>query len=71
MISLSERLAETFPHVRVDFYILNDGSIKFGEMTFSTNSGLRITEWAPAKQNHIYGDLIRLPMKSPMPIRML
>ncbi len=30
LIELAEKLAEGFPHVRVDFYILNDGSIKFG-----------------------------------------
>ena len=43
LIELAEKLAAGFAHVRVDFYVLNDGSIKFGEMTFSSASG--ICEW--------------------------
>ena len=66
LIQLSERLSEGFPHVRVDFYILHDGSVKFGEMTFSPASGLR--DWDSEEQDRAYGDLLRLPArKSPMP----
>ena len=67
MIDLSEKLSEDFSHVRIDFYILNDGSVKFGEMTFSPASGLR--DWDSAEQDRIYGDLLHLPVqKSPRPV---
>lgn len=59
MIRLAGILAEGFPHVRVDFYVLNDGSIKFGEMTFSTASGF--VNWQPKEYNRILGDMITLP----------
>lgn len=65
LIELSEKLAVGFPHVRVDFYVLNDGSLKFGEMTFSSASGA--CRWNPPEQDRIYGDLIHLPPKSPLP----
>ena len=68
MIQLAERLSEGFPHVRVDFYILNDGSVKFGEMTFSPVSGLR--DWDTPEQDRTYGGLLHLPEhKSPIPVR--
>ena len=65
MIKLAEKLSEGFPHVRVDFYIMNDGSIRFGEMTFSSSSG--ILHWNPPEQNTIYGKLIKLPPKREIP----
>ena len=67
LIKLAETLANGFPHVRVDFYILNDGSLKFGEMTFTTANGM--CKWNPPEQNRIYGNLIKLPSKSPIPKR--
>ena len=39
MISLTRTLCAGFDHVRVDWYVLNDGSIKFGEMTFTSAGG--------------------------------
>lgn len=39
MIRAAEKLAEQFNHVRVDFYSLDNGDIKFGEMTFTPASG--------------------------------
>ena len=48
--------------------ILNDGSLKFGELTFSSASGT--CKWNPSEQNKIYGDLIQLPMKKPIPQKM-
>lgn len=39
MVKVAEKLAEGFSHVRVDLYNI-DGKIYFGEMTFSTGSGL-------------------------------
>ena len=67
LINLAETLAEGFAHVRVDFYILNDGQIKFGEMTFTSGSGN--CKWNPPKQNEIYGEMIRLPEKKSIPTR--
>ncbi|MBQ8261055.1 MAG: hypothetical protein IJZ00_02105 [Lachnospiraceae bacterium] len=40
MIEIAEKLATGFPHVRVDLYQLNDGTIKFGEMTFTSDCGV-------------------------------
>jgi hypothetical protein len=40
MIQVAEKLAEDFPHVRVDLYNV-DGRIVFGEMTFYSGSGYR------------------------------
>lgn len=69
LISLAEKLSEGFAHVRVDFYILNDGTLKFGEMTFTSASGS--CKWNPPEQNRIYGDLITLPPKSPIPQKLI
>ena len=52
LIELTEKLAANFPHIRIDFYILNDGTIKFGEMTFSSYSGTCI--WNPPEQDRIW-----------------
>ncbi len=38
MVTLAEKLASEFSHVRVDFYNIN-GQIYFGEMTFTNGSG--------------------------------
>lgn len=65
MVELAERLAAGFAHVRVDFYVLNDGSIKFGEMTFTSASG--DCNWSDEQANQRFGDLIMLPIKSPIP----
>lgn len=58
LLNLSEKLSEGFPFARVDFYRLNDGSWKFGEMTFTPASGL--SKWKPAEYNKILGDKIQL-----------
>lgn len=66
MISLAETLAAGFALVRVDFYVLNDGSLKFGEMTFTPATGTN--EWHPPEQNLIYGEMLTLPEKKyPLP----
>lgn len=67
ILELAEKLSQGFAHVRVDFYVLNDGSTKFGEMTFTSASG--VCEWNPPEQDRIYGELIKLPEKSPFPIK--
>ena len=55
IIEIAERLSRGFSHVRVDFYILNDGKIKFGEMTFTSNSGTCF--WIPDVYDSILGNL--------------
>lgn len=59
LLNLAEKLAAGFPHVRVDFYILNDGTIKFGEFTFTSFSG--ICDWRPKETNLMLGNLVVLP----------
>ena len=61
MLMLAEKLAEGFCLVRVDFYCLNDGSIKFGEMTFTPFSGAYV--WNPPEYNRIWGDMVDLSME--------
>lgn len=58
MIWAAEMLARQFNHVRVDFYSLDDGDIKFGEMTFTPASGRMV--WNPPEYDRIIGDLFDL-----------
>lgn len=62
MIELARTLSKGFPHVRVDFYVLNDGSIKFGEMTFTSSSG--DNKWSPKIYDYKLGQLFDLPKKT-------
>ncbi len=55
---VAEALAAGFEHVRVDLYILDDGTVRFGEMTFTTLSGL--ASWDPPSYNREFGALIDL-----------
>ena len=59
MIRLAEILSKGFPHVRVDFYRLNDGTIYFGEMTFTSASGS--CKWNEEQINLELGKMIKLP----------
>ena len=61
VITLSEKLSEGFSLVRVDFYLPNDGSIKFGELTFTPDSGMMRFKPEFQKYNQLFGDLIVLP----------
>lgn len=56
MLELSRKLSESFSHVRIDWYDLPDGRILFGEMSFSTWSGLK--KFIPDKYDRIFGELI-------------
>ena len=58
MIKLSEKLADTLPFVRVDFYSIK-GKIIFGEMTFYPTDGR--DPFYPKKYNKIIGDYLKLP----------
>lgn len=62
MISLAEKLGEGFNHVRVDFYRMDDGTIYFGEMTFTSCSGY--SKWNNNEIDRKLGDLIKLPKKA-------
>ena len=53
MITIAEKLSEGFIHVRVDLYLLNDSDIRFGEMTFSSSSG--VCPWDPPKTDYEIG----------------
>jgi TupA-like ATPgrasp len=59
MIELSKKLSRDFPHVRVDFYYVNN-QIKFGEMTFYHQSGLG--EIRPGTFDIEWGNLLKLPI---------
>lgn len=59
MIGLAERLAEGMPHVRADFYRLDDGKLYFGELTFTSMGG--ICAWDPPETNLMMGALVELP----------
>ena len=60
MLEKAEVLAKNFNFVRVDFYILNDDSIKFGEMTFTPFSG--VGHWNKTEWNMKFGEMIKLPI---------
>ena len=61
MINLSEILADGFPHVRIDWYIVQQ-SLFFSEITFFDASGF--DEFIPEEYNYILGDWIALPEKT-------
>lgn len=58
MINLADKLASEFKFVRVDLYRLDDGSIYFGEMTFTPGIGL--THWSNESINDYIGELMVL-----------
>ena len=53
MLSVAEKLADGFPHVRVDLYRMESGKLYFGEMTFTPSSGRRA--WTPPEMDLIMG----------------
>lgn len=55
MIEIAEQLSVGFPFVRVDLYSPKDGTIKFGEMTFTPASGM--CKWSNDVINRELGDL--------------
>lgn len=58
LINISETLSKGFKHVRTDFYILNNNTIKFGEMTFTPNSG--IVHFSKEEYNEYFGNKIHI-----------
>jgi hypothetical protein len=59
MIFLAKTLSKCFVLVRVDFYVLNDGSLKFGELTFTPCSGQ--SRWNLPEYDLVLGQMITLP----------
>jgi len=66
MLRLVNVLCQSFALVRVDLYSVS-GKVYFGEMTFTPQNGFG--KFDDIKQNRIYGDLIKLPPKSPIPMK--
>ena len=60
MIEIAEILSEGFSYVRVDLYELDNGEIKFGEMTFTPRSGY--FHWTPPEIDGIWGEKIKLSL---------
>ena len=65
LLSLAEKLSQGFNHVRADFYITNEGKIYFGEMTFTSCSG--ICDWKPDYMDMYFGNLLELPIDKNKP----
>ena len=59
LISVTERLAQRFPYIRIDWYVVAD-RIYFGEMTFHHGGGYE--RILPVEWDKILGDKIQLPM---------
>lgn len=59
MIDIAQKLCAGFAMVCVDLYRLNNGDIKFGEMTFSRTTGA--AKWNAEKYNRMLGKMIKLP----------
>ena len=57
MVALSERLSESIPFVRVDFYEVA-GELYFGEMTFYPGSGFE--EFSPEEWDERLGDMLSI-----------
>lgn len=60
MIALSETLAKGIPHIRVDWYLIDD-QLYFGELTFFDGSGLG--PWDKDEDDLLMGSWIQLPEK--------
>ena len=65
MVKIAAQLCRGFAFVCVDLYRLNNGDIKFGEMTFTRTSGLG--QWNDENINLKLGEMITLPAPSPIP----
>ena len=65
LLRLAETLADGFEFVRVDFYRLDDGSCRFGEMTFSPSGGN--AQFDPPEYNAKIGALFDFTPGNRMP----
>lgn len=69
LIGSAEKLAEEFALVRCDFYIVDGNELRFGEMTFTPASGVSLIK--PEKLQRKFGNMLVLPQKSPIPVRIV
>ena len=58
LLKCAERLAKGLPFARMDFYVLEDGNIKFGEITFCPMSGFQ--KWRPEKMDLVFGEMLTI-----------
>lgn len=58
LLCAAKKLAKDQPFVRTDFYVLEDGSIRFGEITFYPMSGME--KWTPDEMDLKLGKMIDL-----------
>jgi len=59
LLLCAKKMAQDFIYARVDFYILDNGEIRFGEMTFTPAGGF--DHWNPKEWDLKLGNLIHLP----------
>ncbi len=59
MLELSEKLAESIPFVRTDFYDVG-GKVYFGEMTFYPASGFE--KFVPDNYDSLFGEWLKIPI---------
>ncbi len=59
MVDIAERLSETIPFCRIDFYEIN-GKVYFGEVTLYPGGGFEHFE--PKEWDAILGSWLKLPM---------
>lgn len=60
MLCLAKKLSSGFPHLRTDFYIVDD-KILVGEMTFFHGTGMG--KWTPESFDKLMGNWLTLPPK--------
>lgn len=58
LINSARILSKNKPFSRCDFYVLEDGSLKFGEITFFPMSGLET--WKPREMDKKIGEMIKI-----------
>ena len=58
IINVVEKLAQGFMFVRVDLYVLDNGDVKFGEMTFTPASGT--LNWQPENMDMVMGSFLKI-----------
>ena len=58
MLDLARKLAKDSPFLRVDFYVLNNSEIKFGELTFYPMSGFE--KWHPEEMGNKLGEMLSI-----------
>ena len=57
IIKMSKKMSKVFNQVRIDWYVLNNGEINFGEMTFSSCAGH--AKWTPIEYDAVLGKKIK------------